>query len=117
MECLSLIDEDEFRTNLADIIEKMCRIHAKVASKAGDEEGKDSKMEIPLSHPGDSTFRNGWEANVYKLPTLSVSGPADDKRKQKHINRKLENTSQKEKSDRGLKLNLNKSLNKCDEKS
>ena len=116
MECLSLINENEFRTHAADIIEEMCRNHAKVASKAGDEEGEDSELEIPVSHPGDSPFRNGWEASVYKLPTLSVSGPPDDKRKQKRINRKLKNTSQKGKSDRGLKLNSNKSLNKKGDK-
>ena len=112
MKCLTLIDEYEFRTHFADIIEKMCRNHAKVASKAGDEVGEDSEMEIPVSHPGDSPFRNEWEASVYNLPTLSVSGLSDDKRKRKRINRKIKNISQKGISDRGQKLNSNKSLNK-----
>ena len=108
MECLSLINEDEFRIHLADFIDEMCRNNARFASKAGNKEGEDSEMEIPVSHPGDSPFRNEWEASVYNLPTLSVSGPSDDKRKQKRINRKLKkNTSQQGKSDRGLKLNSN----------
>ena len=112
MECLSLINEDEFRIHLADFIDEMCRNNARFASKAGNKEGEDSEMEIPVSHPGDSPFRNEWEASVYNLPTLSVSGLSDDKRKRKRINRKIKNTSQKGISDRGQKLNSNKSLNK-----